>query len=79
MSQDLIQTIATEVQLFSTPEQKANFLLVIGALVSRLISLKKAAEVLNLDPEAFLVLLELMGIEYSYLTEMSIDQEMIWE
>ena len=79
MSQDLIQTIATEVQLFSTPEQKANFLLVIGALVSRLISLKKAAEVLNLDPEAFLVLLELMGIEYSYLTEMSIDQEMVWE
>jgi predicted HTH domain antitoxin len=78
MPQELLQNIATEVQLFNTLEQKENFLIVLGALTARLISLKKASEVLNLEPEAFLQILDLMGIEFSYLTEDDIAVEKTW-
>jgi predicted HTH domain antitoxin len=79
MPQDLLQNIATEIQLFNTLEQKENFLIVLGALTARLISLKKASEVLNLEPEAFLQILDLMGIEFSYLTEDDIAAEKTWQ
>jgi predicted HTH domain antitoxin len=79
MPQELLQNIATEIQLFNTLEQKENFLIVLGALTARLISLKKASEVLNLEPEAFLQILDLMGIEFSYLTEDDIIAEKIWQ
>jgi predicted HTH domain antitoxin len=78
MPQELLQNIATEIQLFNTLEQKENFLIVLGALTARLISLKKASEVLNLEPEAFLQILDLMGIEFSYLTEDDIAAEKTW-
>jgi predicted HTH domain antitoxin len=79
MSQELLQNIATEIQLFNTLEQKENFLIILGALTARLISLKKASEVLNLEPEAFLQILDLMGIEFSYLTEDDIAAEKTWQ
>jgi predicted HTH domain antitoxin len=79
MPQELLQNIATEIQLFNTLEQKENFLIVLGALTARLISLKKASEVLNLEPEAFLQILDLMGIEFSYLTEDDIAVEKTWQ
>jgi predicted HTH domain antitoxin len=79
MPQELLQNIATEIQLFNTLEQKENFLIVLGALTARLISLKKASEVLNLEPEAFLQILDLMGIEFSYLTEDDIAAEKTWQ
>lgn len=79
MPQELLQNIATEIQLFNTLEQKENFLIVLGALTARIISLKKASEVLNLEPEAFLQILDLMGIEFSYLTEDDITTEKIWQ
>jgi predicted HTH domain antitoxin len=79
MPQELLQNIATEIQLFNTLEQKENFLIVLGALTARLISLKKASEVLNLEPEAFLQILNLMGIEFSYLTEDDISAEKTWQ
>ncbi|WP_404784572.1 hypothetical protein [Altericista sp. CCNU0014] len=78
MTQELLQNIATEIQLFNTLEQKENFLIILGALTARLISLKKASEVLNLEPEAFLQILDLMGIEFSYLTEDDIAAERTW-
>jgi len=78
MPQELLQNIATEIQLFNTLEQKENFLIVLGALTARLISLKKASEILNLEPEAFLQILDLMGIEFSYLTEEDIAAEKTW-
>jgi predicted HTH domain antitoxin len=78
MPQELLQNIATEIQLFNTLEQKENFLIVLGALTARLISLKKASEVLNLEPESFLKILDLMGIEFSYLTEDDIAAEKNW-
>lgn len=73
-----IQTIAAEVQLFKTVEQKENFLFVLGALTARLISLRKAAEILSLELEAFLQILDLMGIEFSYLTEDDLATEKNW-
>jgi len=59
-------------------EQKENFLFILGALTARLISLKKAAEILNLEPETFIKILELTGIEFSYLTEEDIAAEKTW-
>lgn len=78
MYQELLQNIASEVQLFNTQEQKEKFLFVLGALTARLISLKRAAEILNLEPEAFLQILDLMGLEFSYLTEDDIATEKTW-
>jgi predicted HTH domain antitoxin len=78
MPQELLQNIATEIQLFNTLEQKENFLIVLGALTARLISLKKASEVLELETEAFLQILDLMGIAFSYLAEDDIAAEKTW-
>lgn len=78
LPQETLQQIASEVQLFNTLEQKSNFLFLLGALTARLISLKKAAELLNLDAETLLKILELMGIDFSYLTEADIAQEATW-
>jgi hypothetical protein len=78
MPPDTLHQIASEVQLFNTLEQKENFLFLLGALTARLISVKKAAEILNLDPETLTKILELMGIEFSYLTPADIAQEKSW-
>ena len=78
MPQEALQQIASEVQLFNTLEQKSNFLFLIGALTARLISLKKAAEILDLETDTLLKILELMGIDFSYLTEADIAQEANW-
>jgi hypothetical protein len=78
MPPDTLHQIASEVQLFNTLEQKENFLFLLGALTARLISLKKAAEILNLDPEILTKILELMGIDFSYLTEADIAAEKSW-
>jgi predicted HTH domain antitoxin len=77
-SKQTFQEIASFVQLFQNVEQKERFLFVIGALVSRVISLKKAAEIMELDVEVFLQLLELMGIEFSYLTLEDVPLEKSW-
>jgi len=72
------QEIAAEVQLFNNIEQKEKFVFVVGALVSRLISLQKGAEIIGLEPEVFLKLLEVMNIEFSYLTPQDIEIEKSW-
>jgi predicted HTH domain antitoxin len=79
MLQELLPNIVAEVKLFNTLEQKESFLFVLGALTARIISLKKASEVLSLEPEAFLQILDLMGIEFSYLTEDDIAAEKTWQ
>ena len=63
-SKETFSAIASSVQLFPNVEQKEKFLFVIRALVSRLISLKKAAEIMKLETEVMLQLLELMGIDF---------------
>ncbi len=69
MNRSLTQSIASEVQIFQSVEQKEDFLFLLGALFARVISLKKAAEVMQLEPAELLKILDLMGIEFSYLSE----------
>ena len=78
MNKELAQTIASEVQIFQNLEQKENFLFVIGALLARVISLKNAAEVMQLEKTELLKILELMGIEFSYLSEEDVALEKSW-
>lgn len=75
---ELFSEIASSVKLFQNIEQKESFLFVLGALVSRLISLKKAAEIMEMEPEVFLQLLDLMGIEFSYLSPEDVALERNW-
>ncbi|WP_427161851.1 hypothetical protein ACQFX9_09890 [Aliinostoc sp. HNIBRCY26] len=76
--QTIFQEIASQVQLFQNIEQKETFIFVIGALTSRLISLHKAAEIMEMDQEVFLKILELMNIDFSYLTVEDIAIEKTW-
>jgi len=76
--QTTFQEIASQVQLFQSIEQKETFIFVLGALISRLISLHKAAEIMEMDTEVFLKILELMGIDFSYLTVEDIALEKTW-
>jgi predicted HTH domain antitoxin len=78
MNRKVTQTIASEIQLFQTLDQKENFLFLIGALLARVISLKKASEIMQLEPSEFLKILDLMGIEFSYLAEEDIELEKSW-
>ncbi len=78
MNKEFTQTIASEIQLFQTLDQKENFLFLIGALLARVISLKKASEIMQLEPSEFLKILDLMGIEFSYLSEEDIELERSW-
>jgi predicted HTH domain antitoxin len=63
------------VQLFQTLNQKENFLFLISALLARVISLKKASEIMQLEPSEFLKILDLMGIGVFYLSEEDIEIE----
>ncbi len=77
-NQTTFKEIASEVQLFQNIEQKERFIFVVGALVARLISLHKAAEIMEMETEILLNILELMGIDFSYLTVEDIAIEKSW-
>jgi len=66
------------VQLFNDIEQKEKFIFVVGALASRLISLDKAAEIMEMEPEILLNILDMMGIDFSDLTPEDIAMEKNW-
>ncbi|WP_231636598.1 MULTISPECIES: hypothetical protein [Planktothricoides] len=65
-------------QLFNDIEQKEKFIFVVGALASRLISLDKAAEIMEMEPEILLNILDMMGIDFSDLTPEDIAMEKNW-
>lgn len=77
-NQLVFKGIAADVPLFRDIAQKERFVFVIGALVTRLISLRKAAEVMEIDTDALLKVLDLMGIEFSYLGDEDIELEKSW-
>jgi predicted HTH domain antitoxin len=79
MNRTITETIAAELQIFQTVNQKENFLFIIGALLTQVISLQKAAEVMEMEPEMILQLLELMGIEFSYLSDDDVCIERTWQ
>lgn len=78
VSKEALQEIASNVQIFDDIEQKERFLFIVGALVYRVISLKKAAEIMELEVEVLLQLLEITGIEFSYLSNEDIVLEKSW-
>ena len=70
--------IASEVPIFQAIEQKEDFLFVLGALFARVISLQKAAEVMGMEVDAFLKTRDLLGLEFSYLTDEDVVIEQSW-
>lgn len=72
------QTIATELPFFDTLEEKEIFLLVVGALSLRLISLRKACELMNIDQKSLLKLLDTMHVNFSFLEDKDIEIENQW-
>jgi predicted HTH domain antitoxin len=78
MNRELTQNIASELQIFKTVEQKESFLFLLWALQTRVISLQKAAELIEMEPEMLLQLLELMGIDFLYLSENDVSLEKTW-
>jgi len=78
MKNVLLKPVVLEIPLFKEIEQKELFLFVLGALVTRLISLQKAAEIMEIEPDMFLKILELMGIEFSYFSSDDVLIEREW-
>jgi hypothetical protein len=67
--------IVDEVTFFHDEKTKEKFLLVLGALSARLISLKKAAEIMELEETTLLEIMEMLGLEFSYLEQSDIRLE----
>ncbi len=76
---EMLRKIAFEIPLFQDIEQKEIFLFVLGALVSRVISLQKAAEIMQMDSSVFLQILNLIGINFSYLEAEDVSIEKNWK
>ncbi len=73
-----LKEIASELPFFKTVKEREKLLGVVGALVLRQISLSKAAEIMGMGKEAFLVLLDAMRVEFSYLGESDVEMEVKW-
>jgi predicted HTH domain antitoxin len=56
-NKEILRSVASEIQLFNNFEQKETFLFVLRALFSRIISLHKAAELMDMEPDIFLKVL----------------------
>ncbi|GAX37698.1 hypothetical protein [Nodularia sp. NIES-3585] len=77
-SKEVLRNVASEIQLFNDIDQKETFLFVLGALFSRIISVRKAAEIMEIELDTFVELLDLMGLEFSYLTSGDVTIERNW-
>jgi predicted HTH domain antitoxin len=77
-SKEVLRNVASEIQLFNDIDQKETFLFVLGALFSRIISVRKAAEIMEIELDTFLELLDLMGLEFSYLMSGDVTIERNW-
>ncbi|MEM8810136.1 MAG: hypothetical protein AAGF01_29300 [Cyanobacteria bacterium P01_G01_bin.38] len=75
---EVLQQVAAELPVFQANEQKQLFLFVIGALATRLISLRKAAEIMTLEADTLIELLDSIGLDFSYLSEADIPIEQAW-
>ena len=64
-----LANVVDEFPLFKRRREKERFLLVLGLLVTRAITLAKAAEVLGMSRLEFSAVLRTIGFRYSYLDE----------
>jgi len=78
MQESSLKEIASELPFFKTVGDREKLLGVIGALVLRKISLSKASEIMGMERERFLVLLDAMKLDYSYLEDQDIEVEKKW-
>ena len=71
-----LANVVDEFPLFKRRREKERFLLVLGLLASRTITLAKAAEVLGMSRLEFSAVLRTIGFRYSYLDEEEACKEM---
>jgi predicted HTH domain antitoxin len=70
-----LASVVDEFPLFRVREEKERFLLVLGLLASRTITLDKAAEVLDMSRAEFSAVLRTIGFKYNYLDEQELQKE----
>lgn len=70
-----IEKVISNFPLFKEYSEKEKFFKVLGLLIARQISLAKAAELLDMQRNDFILLLDRLKIEYSYLDEEEINKE----
>jgi predicted HTH domain antitoxin len=64
-----LESVVEDFPLFSERQEKERFLLVLGLLASRTVTLAKAAEILGMSRLEFSSLLKTIGFKYSYIDE----------
>ncbi len=74
----VLREIVEQVPVFKSIEKKEKFLIVLSALSLRLISLSKAAEIMNMSTQTLLEFLDALGVSFSYLEEEDVDLERTW-
>ncbi len=70
-----VESVIMGYPLFEKIEEKKNFFIVLGMMGARLISLAKAAELLKISREDLLFLIDKIGYNYSFFTEMDVELE----
>jgi len=71
----MLENIVREVPLFKSLEKKQRFIEVMGALSLRLVSLARAAEIMEMDKDQFLNILDNYGYEFYFLDQDDIELE----
>ena len=71
--------ITNKVPYFKSEEKKREFLEVLGALVLRIISLRKASEILDIEEQVLLKILDDIGYPFSYLEDEDVEREKVWK
>jgi predicted HTH domain antitoxin len=64
-----LESVVEDFPLFNEKEEKERFLLVLGLLASRTVTLAKAAEILGISRSEFSGLLKTINFKYSYMDE----------
>ena len=70
-----LESVVDEFPLFNERGEKERFLLVLGLLASRTVTLDKAAEVIGMSLTEFSALLRSIGFKYSYLDKEELRKE----
>ena len=78
MGTNELQEVANDLPFLKSGEEREKLLGVVGALVLRRISLERAAEIMGMQRDAFLTLLDALGVEYSYLEIADVEAEKSW-
>lgn len=78
METNELQEVANELPFLKSGEDREKLLGVVGALVLRRISLDRGAEIMGMRRDAFLTLLDALGVEYSYLEITDVEAEKSW-